>query len=109
MIILGYNFNNEELEQLDVPGVYVYILRLSNYTYYTGITKDIRIRMLQHERGESKSTKYKRPLKLIYIVKFKDYKDAHWLEKKIKNRGAKQYLCRAPRKINKFDKSDIKI
>lgn len=93
MEILGYNFlPSDELELL-TPGVYVYILRLSNLTYYTGITKDIVKRMQQHANGESKSTKYKRPLKLIYFVKMRDYKEARWLEVKIKNTGAKKYLC----------------
>lgn len=93
MIVYGYTLNSDEVNELEQEGVYVYIIRLANYTYYTGISRNIVVRLLQHSKGQCKSTKYKRPVVLKYLVKLKDYKEARWLEKKIKNKGAKRYLC----------------
>ena len=70
----------------------VYILKLSNDTYYTGITKDLTKRLRQHNTGQSKSTRHGLPVKVIYSVTMPDYKQARWLEVKIKNRGAARYL-----------------
>jgi len=70
----------------------VYVLKLSNNSYYTGITKDLNNRLQQHNKGQSKSTRHGRPITLIYSVELPDYKQARWLEVKIKNRGASRYL-----------------
>ena len=92
MTLNGYNFNETEQKEIDTPGVYVYILQLSNGRYYTGISKNLVKRLIEHNKGLSRSTKHGRPVILKYIVKFSNYKDARWLEKKIKNRGARNYL-----------------
>ena len=75
-----------------VQKVFTYILLLDNKTFYTGITKDIEKRLQQHKAGLSKSTQHATHVKLIYSVEMPDYKQARWLKKKIKNRGAKRYL-----------------
>jgi predicted GIY-YIG superfamily endonuclease len=49
---------------------YVYILKLSNNTYYSGSTPDINIRIKEHKLGYCKSTKDLRPVKLIWACKF---------------------------------------
>ncbi len=71
---------------------YTYILKLSNNTYYTGITNNIEKRVQQHEKGESKSTKWHRPIKLIYTTTHTTRTAARRLEVKIKNMGAERYL-----------------
>lgn len=72
---------------------YVYVLSLSNNTYYTGMTIDIARRLKEHNEGKSKSTRNYLPFKLLYYVQMHSQKEARWLEKKIKNRGAARYLC----------------
>jgi putative endonuclease len=72
--------------------IYIYILKMSNNKYYTGITQDLSIRMKQHDKGYSKSTKWHRPLKLIFATIAKDRQSARRLEVKIKNISAKRYL-----------------
>ena len=65
---------------------YVYILLCADSTYYTGITKDLRRRMAEHQSGiNKKSYTYKRlPVELAYHAKFTDPMTAILFEKKIK-------------------------
>jgi len=72
--------------------VSVYILKLANHSYYTGISKQLDKRINQHERGLSKSTKQHLPCQLIYFAECEGYSNARSLEKLIKNRGASRYL-----------------
>jgi len=72
--------------------IFVYILLLSNNTYYTGMTNNLKRRMEEHNTGKSISTRNYLPAKLIYYTTLTDRKQARWLEKKIKNRGAARYL-----------------
>jgi len=71
---------------------FVYILLLSNGRFYTGMTTNLQRRMKEHAQGKSKSTCKHLPVKLIYSVKMPNPREARWLEKKIKNRGAGKYL-----------------
>lgn len=71
---------------------YTYILLLKNNTYYTGITNNLERRLKEHQEGKSKSTKWHRPIKLIYNKSFNTRKETRRLEVKIKNLGAKKYL-----------------
>lgn len=78
--------------------VYIYILELQNKRYYTGITKDIVKRIMEHNKGKSKSTKKYRPVTLIHLETSDNYIHARQQEKYIKNIGAKHYLTK--QKIN---------
>lgn len=49
---------------------YVYLLEIANQTIYTGSTPDLKNRIKEHERGECKSTKNFRPVKLIWYCGF---------------------------------------
>lgn len=71
---------------------YVYILLLSNNTYYTGITNNLARRLLEHNHGKSKSTCHHLPVILKHTEKFKTRNQARTKEVYIKNRGAKRYL-----------------
>jgi len=50
---------------------YVYILfSLKDKKLYVGFTNNLKVRLSQHANGAVDSTKYKRPLKLIYYEYF---------------------------------------
>jgi len=56
---------------------YVYtLLSLKDKKFYTGLTTNLRNRLQQHARGEVKSTRERRPLKLIHYEYFIDKDDA---------------------------------
>ena len=84
--------NNHKAGSENESGCFVYILLLSNRKYYTGMTVDLKRRLTEHKNGQSKSTQRYLPFKLMYYVFMQSSKEARWLEKKIKNRGAERYL-----------------
>jgi len=70
----------------------IYILQLSNGKHYTGMTNDMERRIMEHLRGESKSTKRFLPLEVIFVVRILDRKKARRVEVQIKRQGAKRWL-----------------
>ena len=70
-----------------VKYLYVYILKCSDNTYYTGITNNPERRLKQHEKGLKKDsyTSSRRPVELVYCELFTDFNLAIAWEKKIKN------------------------
>jgi predicted GIY-YIG superfamily endonuclease len=76
---------------------YVYVLRCSDGTYYTGHTDDPDNRMAQHGRGEgSKYTAKRRPLELIWMADFQTRSEAFELERRLHgwSRAKKEALMR---------------
>ncbi len=71
---------------------YVYLLQLNNRQIYTGSTKDLRRRILEHEKGEVTSTKHKRPIKLILYEAYLLKSDAERREKYLKTTEGKRFL-----------------
>ncbi len=63
---------------------YVYILRCNNGDLYVGSTNDLKIRMRQHENGETPSLKSKLPVTLEGYVAVKTEAKARQLEKYFK-------------------------
>ena len=63
---------------------YVYILRLSNNSYYIGYSSDLKERIKYHNYGLVPSTKNLRPVKLIYYSAFLSQKKATDFEKYLK-------------------------
>ncbi|MHB8105018.1 MAG: GIY-YIG nuclease family protein [Dehalococcoidales bacterium] len=65
---------------------YMYILQseISN-RYYIGSTKDIAVRLAQHNAGRSKSTRNYRPWKLVYTETFITINKARQRELQIKS------------------------
>lgn len=65
---------------------YVYILKCSDGSYYTGITNNIDQRVMQHNEGLSHSayTYTRRPVELMWVEMFTDPNEAITIEKKIK-------------------------
>jgi len=65
---------------------YVYILKCSDNSYYTGITNNINRRIQEHQEGKDKKayTHKRRPIFLEYFHKFNNVLEAIYFEKKIK-------------------------
>jgi putative endonuclease len=72
---------------------YTYILKSEkDGNFYTGYTKDLNIRLLEHNDGKVVSTKERRPLKLIYWEGCLNQQDATRREKYLKSGNGKIYL-----------------
>jgi len=65
---------------------YVYIVRCNDSTLYTGIAKDFKRRIVEHnsENSGAKYTRPRRPVELIYSEKFESRSDALKREHQIK-------------------------
>jgi putative endonuclease len=65
---------------------YLYILKCKDQTLYTGITTDLKRRLLEHNTSKlgARYTKNRRPVKLIYSRKFKNRSTASREESRIK-------------------------
>ncbi|MFN3968219.1 GIY-YIG nuclease family protein [Flavobacterium sp.] len=65
---------------------YVYILKCSDGTYYTGVTSKLTQRLFQHDIGFFPDcyTFKRRPLKLVFYCEFTDINIAFEKEKQIK-------------------------
>ena len=71
---------------------YVYILKCSDDSYYTGITNNIELRFKQHEDGlDPKAYTYsRRPLELVFYQEFKYVDKAIAFEKQVKGWSRKK-------------------
>jgi putative endonuclease len=70
---------------------YVYILQLSNNTYYVGRTKDIESRLKNHLKGEVISTSRFESKKLIWYGAFDNKRKALEFEKYLKTGSGKAF------------------
>jgi len=65
---------------------FVYVLEsLKDKGYYVGICKDLSKRLAKHNNGGVRSTKNRKPFKLIYTERFENYLSARIREKEIKS------------------------
>ena len=66
---------------------YVYILKCSDDSYYTGITSNLIKRIKEHKIGLHKDsyTYSRRPIKMVFYAEFTDINLAIKTEKQIKN------------------------
>ena len=72
---------------------YVYVLQSEkDKKYYTGYTKNLKLRFEQHSKGLVISTKARRPLKLIYLEGCLSQKDATKREKYLKTHYGKLFF-----------------
>lgn len=60
--------------------------------FYVGYTDNLKRRIKQHNNGDVESTKYRRPLKLIYYEGCLNQKDAIHREKYLKTTYGKRYI-----------------
>ncbi len=65
---------------------FVYIIKCSDDSYYTGFTNNLERRMIEHGEGKNKDcyTFDKRPLELVWFETFNDVLNAISMEKQIK-------------------------
>lgn len=76
---------------------FVYILECADGSYYTGSTKDLKLRLEQHKSGNgSNHTKKRLPLELVYYQEFDTIDEAFSREKQIQgwNRLKKEALIK---------------
>lgn len=70
---------------------YMYILLCSNGTYYTGSTKDLELRIAQHNEGTACNYTAKHgPVKLVYYEEFDRIDEAFEREKQVQNWSQKK-------------------
>ncbi|KKP47609.1 MAG: hypothetical protein UR39_C0003G0012 [Candidatus Woesebacteria bacterium GW2011_GWA1_33_30] len=79
---------------------YTYILKsLKDSKLYIGSTKDLKARFLLHNNGKVFSTKYRRPLKLVYYEAYFAEYDARHREHNLKLRS--RALAQLKKRIEK--------
>jgi putative endonuclease len=72
---------------------YIYVLRSQkDGKNYVGYTKNLKLRFEQHNKGLVKSTRDRRPLKLIYYEACVSQQDATKREKYLKTIYGKRYI-----------------
>ena len=64
---------------------YVYILKCSDNSFYTGCTNSLKDRLEKHNKGQVHYTKGKLPIELITYIAFTDKYKAYNLEKYLKS------------------------
>ena len=63
---------------------YMYILKCADDTYYTGSTKDLDLRLQQHQEGFGANyTKNRLPVELIYFEEFERIDEAFYRKKQV--------------------------
>ncbi len=73
--------------------IYVYILQSEkDKKFCVGYTEDLEMRLRLHNNGKVKSTKNRRPFKLIYFEACINQKDALHREKYLKTAYGKRYI-----------------
>jgi putative endonuclease len=72
---------------------YIYILQFKkDNTFYTGYTKNLKLRLKQHQKGEVESTRNRGSFKLIYFEGCLNQQDATHREKYLKTYLGKMFL-----------------
>lgn len=72
---------------------YVYILKCSDNTLYTGWTNNLEKRIRTHSKGKgAKYTRARLPIKLVYFEKYNDKISAQKREYEIKQKTRKEKL-----------------
>jgi putative endonuclease len=72
---------------------YVYVLiSKRDKNFYVGYANNLKSRFEQHSKGDVPSTKYRRPLELVYFEACRDRRDAMHREKYLKTYLGRQFL-----------------
>lgn len=72
---------------------FVYVLKSDvDKKFYTGYTKNLKLRLEKHNKGLVESTKNRKPLKLIYFEACLSQKDATHREKYLKTYYGKMFI-----------------
>jgi len=72
---------------------YTYVLHSSkDGEWYTGASSDLKARLKEHEQGKVRSTRFRRPLRLVYYEACLEAEDAYRRERYLKTGKGKRYL-----------------
>ena len=72
---------------------YVYLLESTiDKSWYIGYSSDLGKRFASHNAGSNKSTKSKRPLKIIYYEAYLDRHDAKGRERFLKSGSGRRFI-----------------
>ena len=75
------------------PWYYTYVLKSTKTgEFYTGVSYDLRRRILEHNEGKVTSTKHKLPLHLIYFEGCLNKNDSFRRERYLKTGMGKRYI-----------------
>jgi putative endonuclease len=75
---------------------FVYVLQSQkDSAFYIGISSDVQKRLQSHNKGNTRSTKSRRPFKLLYTEKYATRKEARKREKYLKSGCGREWLKRA--------------
>jgi putative endonuclease len=70
---------------------YMYILLCSDGSYYTGSTKNLELRLAQHQNGEGANhTRKHLPVKLVYYEEYNRIDEAFYREKQVQGWSRKK-------------------
>ena len=84
---------------------YMYILKCSDDTFYTGSTNDIETRLQQHQNGEGANYTRKRlPVELVYYEEYQRIDEAFYREKQIQGWSRKKKKALINEEIDKLPK-----
>ncbi|MBU1159842.1 GIY-YIG nuclease family protein [Patescibacteria group bacterium] len=73
--------------------VFLYVIESKNKNFrYVGITKDVKKRLDQHNKGYNESTKRFKPFMLILTERFNNYKEARKKEIFLKSGVGRKFL-----------------
>lgn len=73
--------------------MYVYVLQSKkDNKFYTGFTKNLKLRFKQHQNKQVESTKNRTPFTLVYYEACLNQKDATIREKYLKTTYGKKYI-----------------
>ena len=83
---------------------FLYVLRCSDSTFYTGVTTDVQRRLNEHNTSPkgAKYTKTRRPTELVYWISFEDRSKAQKAEYRFKKltRRQKEEIINENRRFN---------
>ena len=72
---------------------YTYVLKSKkDNKFYTGYSKDLKLRFKSHEKGLVQSTRDRRPLELVYYEACLNQQDATHREKYLKTHFGKMFI-----------------
>ena len=76
------------MEETKVYMAWMYILKCADSSYYVGSTKNLELRLSQHQSGKgSRYTSGRLPVELVYGEEYDRVADAYSREKQVQNRG----------------------
>lgn len=71
---------------------FVYVLRCADNRLYVGSTRDMESRITAHEYGKVRTTKSRRPVKVIYTEETENYSAARRRELYLKSGTGREWL-----------------